>query len=144
MTPALLTLAFGTFFFVLYASVCVVETNRGKRFYGTYIRRAADNGLDALRLAIERRVIYIGRYIITLSWYYSLHAFLKLVLQFLAGVYTVVEAVLHRNRIKVRRIRTERKQVNKSHLSVLADHKVQTELTPLQKEKRKAKALAGK
>ena len=87
---------------------------------------------------------YIGRYIITLSWYYSLHTFLKLVLQFITGVYNVVEAILHSNRDKARKIRTERKVALRSHLTLLAEHKLETKLTPAQKHKRNAKALSGK
>jgi hypothetical protein len=81
---------------------------------------------------------------ITLSWYYSLHTFLRLSLQFIAGIYNFIEAILHRNRDKARQIRRERKQAERSHLTVLAEHKVETELTPHQKAKRKEKALNGK
>jgi hypothetical protein len=69
---------------------------------------------------------------------------LRLSLQFIAGIYNFIEAILHRNRDKARQIRKERKQAEKSHLTVLAEHKVKTELTPNQKAKRRAKALSGK
>lgn len=133
-----------TVFFILYARICVVETNRGKRFFASYVRRAVDNALDSLSATFERKLVYVGRYIITLSWYYSLHTFLRLTLQFLASIYYAVEKILHSNRDKAREIRRERKQAERSHLTVLAEHKIETELTPHQKEKRKAKALAGK
>jgi len=144
MNAAHLILIASTVFFVIYARVCVVETNRGKRVFATYVRRAIDNGIDSMLAAIRRKCVYIVRYIITLSWYYSLHTFLRLTLQFIAGVYTMIEAVLHRNRDKARQIRRERRAAERSHLTVLAEHKVDTELTPHQKAKRKAKALAGK
>jgi hypothetical protein len=144
MTTAFLVMIISTVFFILYARLCIVETNRGKRFFAPYIRRVADNAMDALLRSIERRAVYVGRYIITLSWYYSLHTFLRLTLQFLASIYYALEKLLHSNRDKARMIRRERKQAERSHLTVLAEHKVETELTPHQKEKRKAKALAGK
>lgn len=144
MTTALLVMTISTVFFTVYARMCVMETNRGKRFFASYMRRAIDNGLDSLVGTLERKIVYVGRYIITLSWYYSLHAFLRLTLQFLASIYTAVEKILHRNRDKARMIRRERKQAERSHLTVLAEHKIETELTPHQKEKRKAKALSGK
>jgi hypothetical protein len=144
MTTALSLMIVSTVFFILYARICVVETNRGKRFFASYIRRALDNALEALGRSIERKVVYVGRYIITLSWYYSLHTFLRLTLQGLAGMYYALEKILHSNRDKARQIRRERKQAERSHLTVLAEHKIETELTPHQKEKRKAKALAGK
>ena len=97
-----------------------------------------------MNVQLEKKAIYIGRYIITLSWYYSLHAFLKLILHFLAGVYTVIEAILHRNRDRARVIRTERKRALNSHLTVLAEHKIETKLTDSQKKKRKDAALRGR
>ncbi len=144
MTTALSLMVVSTVFFILYARICVVETNRGKRFFASYVRRAVDNALDSLSATFERKLVYVGRYIITLSWYYSLHTFLRLTLQFLASIYYAVEKILHSNRDKAREIRRERKQAERSHLTVLAEHKIETELTPHQKEKRKAKALAGK
>ena len=144
MTSALFVLVLSSVFFILYASLCVVETNRGKRLFAPYLRRALDHGIEAIEQGFERQLIYVGRYIITLSWYYSLHTFLKLVLQFIAGVYNVVEAILHRNRDKARKIRTERKAAERTHLTVLSEHRIETELTPAQKQKRNAKALSGK
>lgn len=144
MSIALLVTMFGTVFFILYARMCVIEANRGRRLILPQLRTALDTYLESLAQSTHKKAIYVGRYIITLSWYYSLHAFLKMVLQFLAGVYTLVEAVLHRNRDKARKIRTERKRAQRSHLTELADHKIETELTVAQKEKRRAKALSGK
>ena len=133
-----------TIFFVLYAWLCAVEARRGKRLFLAMPRRAIDAALTSLGETLRRKLVYIGRYMITLSWYYSLHTFLRLTLQFIAGIYTILEAVLHRNRDKARIIRKERKQAERSHLTVLAEHKADTELTPNQKAKRKAKALSGK
>ena len=144
MITTLIVLATATVFFILYAWLCAIEAERGKRLFLTLVRLALDSALVSFGATVRRKLTYIGRYIITLSWYYSLHAFLRLVLQFLGSVYTVLEAVLHRNRDKARQIRRERKQAERSHLTALAEHKVETALTPHQKEKRKAKALNGK
>jgi hypothetical protein len=144
MTTALLLLVGTTVFFILYAWLCAVETRRGKRLFLAMPRRAIDSALTSLGETLRRKLVYIGRYMITLSWYYSLHTFLRLTLQFIAGIYTILEAVLHRNRDKARIIRKERKQAERSHLTVLNEHKADTELTPNQKAKRKAKALSGK
>ena len=144
MNTVLLIMVISTVFFIIYARLCVVETNRGRRLWLPTLRGVFDNGLSTLSSRIHKQLIYIGRYMITLSWYYSLHAFLRVVLKFIAGVYTVVEAILHSNRDKARKIRTLRKREERSHLSVLAEHKIDTTLTASQKEKRKAKALSGK
>jgi hypothetical protein len=137
-------MTFATVFFILYAWICAIEARRGKRLFFALPRRAFDSVLMSLGESLHRKSIYIGRYMITLSWYYSLHTFLRLSLQFIAGIYNFIEAILHRNRDKARQIRKERKQAEKSHLTVLAEHKVKTELTPNQKAKRRAKALSGK
>ncbi len=144
MTTALLVMISATVFFILYAWICAIEARRGKRLFLSMPRRAIDAALTTLGETLRRKLVYIGRYMITLSWYYSLHTFLRLTLQFIAGIYTILEAVLHRNRDKARMIRKERKQAERSHLTVLAEHKADTELTPHQKAKRKAKALSGK
>lgn len=128
--------------FVAYASLTGREIARGSRFFAVGIRGVLDLVLETLVASLARRITYIGKYIITLSWYYSLHAFLKLILQFLASVYHIVERLLHHNRSKARRIRIERKQ--SSHLTLIADHQVKTALTDSEKKKRKDKALAGK
>ena len=118
------------------------EKTRGSRYLAAGIRGALDNGIESLVATLAHTLTYVGKYIITLSWYYSLHAFLKLILQFLASVYHIVEKLLHHNRSKARRIRIERKQ--SSHLTEIADHKEKTALSDSEKKKRKDKALSGK
>jgi hypothetical protein len=129
--------------FVVVARIFTLEARRGRRFVATGIRNAADDGIDVVVRRVSRMYTYVARYIITLSWYYSLHAFLKVILRFLAGTYTAVETLLHNNRTRARKIRIERKR-EQSHLSLIADHKAETALTPVEKAKRKEKALSGK
>ena len=128
--------------FIAHAILSAQEAHRGSRFFATGIRRALDHAIESLIAWCTRKLTYVGKYIITLSWYYSMHAFLKLILQFLASVYYIVEKLLHHNRSKARRIRIERKQ--SSHLTEIADHKEKTALSDSEKKKRKDKALLGK
>lgn len=144
MTAALLFAAGSGTLFVLFSWLFSVESRRGGRLLLAQKRAWLDEVLESVSHSFERKIIYIGRYIITLSWYYSLHAFLKLVLQFLASIYTVVERILHKNRDKARVIRTERKRATRSHLTDLHDHKQNTKLTETQKKKRKDAALRGR
>lgn len=144
LTTALIALACTTVLFVVSVWVSAVETSRGKRLFLAHPRRALDAAFTSVSTTLERKLVYIGRYMITLSWYYSLHTFLRLSLQFIAGIYTFVESILHSNRDKARIIRRERKHAERSHLTVLVEHKADTELTPHQKAKRNAKALSGK
>ncbi len=128
--------------FIAYASICTRETAHGSRFFAVTLRLRLDRAIESTVVAIKNRIAYISKYIITLSWYYSLHAFLKIILHFLASVYTIVERWLHHNRSKARRIRIEHKQ--SSYLTAVADHKVKTALSESEKKKRKDKALSGK
>jgi hypothetical protein len=86
-------------------------------------------------------VRYVVRYVITLSWYYSLHATLKIVLASIAGVYHMLEAVLINNRERARALRKEKRSA--SHLEQIAEHKAESKLTYAEAKKRKDKALRG-
>ena len=144
MSAALATALCATVLFVICSWLFTVEAVRSKRLVAAKVRTSLDLYLQSVSTSLEKKAIYVGRYIITLSWYYSLHALLKLILQFLAGVYTVIEALLHRNRARARTIRTERKRAERSHLTALAEHKIETKLTDNQKKKRNDAALKGR
>jgi hypothetical protein len=129
--------------FLASARIFALENHRGRRMFASSSRTWLDERLHAWAVGLDRKVTYISRYIITLSWYYSLHAFLKLLLQSVAGVYYFIEKILHQNRDRARVIRIEKKKAH-SHLSQIAEHKTKTALTPAEKAKRKEKALSGK
>ncbi len=143
MTSALTFAAVNLVLLVILGRVFALEKHRGRRYFATGVRNAVDDLITLITLRCLRLYTYIARYVITLSWYYSLHALLKVILRFLAGTYAAVEALLHHNRKRARIIRIERKR-ERSHLSVIADHKADTALSPGEKAKRKEKALAGK
>lgn len=144
MIAALVFAAGATVLFIVFAWFFGMEKKHSRRFVAAKSRNILDVVLLHIITWLNKKAVYIGRYVITLSWYYSLHTFLKLILQFLAGVYTVIEAILHRNRDRARVIRTERKRAAHSHLTVLAEHKIETKLTDSQKKKRNDEALRGK
>lgn len=121
-----------------------LEKRAGKRYVLPTLRFALDNLIVAIATTVHRFFVYVTKYIITLSWYYSLHAFLQVTLKFIAGIYYVIENFTHRNRDKARKIRQERKQSTRTHLEVLVDHKDETQLTEQQKKKIKDKAINAK
>jgi hypothetical protein len=129
---------------VIFSRIFTLEKRAGRRFIFPTLRFAFDNIIVALAHSVQRFFVYVTKYVITLSWYYSLHAFLQVTLKFLAGIYYVVENITHRNRDKARKIRQERKQGSRSHLEVLVDHKDETKLTETQKKKLKDKAINAK
>lgn len=133
--------------FVLFV-VCIWlfsrEQNAHKRFFLSGIRQALDSVLHSISQSIYNALTYTGKYIIKLSWYYSLHAFLRIFLQFLAGVYYFVEKLLHSNRDRARKIRQDRKRNSSSHLNVLVDHQTVNKLSEEQKKRLKEKSLNQK
>lgn len=128
--------------------VCIVvfsrEQQSHKRFFLPGIRQALDRLLLSLSQSMQNSITYIGKYIIKLSWYYSLHAFLRIVLQFLAGIYYFVEKLLHSNRDRARKIRQDRKRSSVSHLGILVDHQTVNKLSEEQKKRLKEKSLNQK
>ena len=140
-TPLIYTVIIAILF-AGYLVLAVAEERRGRRFLLKRARTWFDLTLDSLSYRVHRAARYVVKYMITLSWYYSLHAFLKVVLQFLGGVYHVVEAVLIRNRERARLLRKE-KRTGVTHLTQIADHKEEVKLTPAEARKRKDKALKG-
>jgi len=132
--------------FVLFVWLFTFETKVGHRVFLSRGRSDFDVWLTNLVTAIHNKIVFLGKYIITLSWYYSLHTLLMLVLRFLAKLYFSVEKLLHRNRLRAKAIRSERrKSVNKdSHLTQIAEHQAETGLTATQKTRRKKRALEGK
>lgn len=144
MTLALSIAGASCVLFVVCSWVFAREKRTGRRFFLSSLRQWLDTIITTFVEYIHRSVVYVTKYIITLSWYYSLHAFLGVVLKFLASVYYLVENITHRNRDKARKIRQERKQGTRSHLDMLVDHKDDTKLTEQQKKKLKDKALNQK
>lgn len=129
--------------FVGYLALIRREEQQGRRVILASIREGVDHFIVRVVSWCERVIRYIVRYVITLSWYYSLHAFLKVMMKSLAGAYHVLESMLIRNRDRARALRKERRSVTKNHLTQIADHKAETKLTPAEERKRKDRALKG-
>ncbi len=127
--------------FVGYSLLCRFESKHQKRVFLTRFRAAFDQLIITVSNRMERSVRYVVRYIIRLSWYYSLHATLMVVLRSIAGVYHVIEALLLKNRERARMLRKEKR--TGSHLEQIAEHKAESKLTAAEIKKRKDKALRG-
>lgn len=144
MSVALIIAGASFVLLLVFARLFTLEQRAGKRFVLPTLRFALDNMITTVTAASGRLFVYVSKYVITLSWYYSLHAFLAVVLRFISSIYYVVEGVTHRNRDRARKIRQERKRESKSHLEVLTDHQSDNKLTEQQKKKIKDKAINQK
>lgn len=129
-----------TIFFV-YALLVSFEKRRGKRILLSGLRGFFDRVLVKISAFVRYWLTYIGRHIIKLSWYYSLHRFLRLIMTALVKIYDQLELVFMRNRDKARVIKIERKKMKQgSHLEQVAYHKEAVSLT----EKERGELLAKK
>ena len=127
--------------FFFYALLVSFEKRRGKRILLSGLRGFFDMILVRISTFFGYWLNYIGRHIIKLSWYYSIHRFLQLILTVLVKIYDRLEVVFMRNRDRARVIKIERKKLKQgSHLEQVADHKESVSLS----EKEKVELLAKK
>jgi len=126
--------------YIGYSILLLVEEKRDDRLVLKGARQKFDEYIVRLSSHINNFLHYVSKRIITLSWYYSLHALLKLALKFLASLYFSVEQMLINNRNKARQIRRSQRS---SHLTVISEHQKETALTETEKKRRKDKALKG-
>lgn len=124
--------------FVLLASLVATEERYGRRLLVSSLRNQLDIVILRTTSFMSGVWHHFVRRVVTLSWYYSLHAFLKICLRFLASLYEAVEHLFINNRNKARQLRRERRQ---THLTALQDHQTETTLSEAEKKRIKAKAL---
>ena len=129
-----------TTLFVLLLILTTVEARRGHRVVLSGFRSRCDRVFDYIGDRVSRSLNHVVRHIIQLSWYYSVHAFLKVLLKMLAALYHWIEATLYRNRTKARRIRKER-SLTRSYFDEVAEHKQATKLSPEEQQKLKDRQL---
>ena len=128
--------------FCLYALLVSLEKRRGKRILLSSLRGFFDLVLVKISTFIRYWLNYIGRHIIKLSWYYSIHRFLQLVMTILVKAYDQLEVLFMRNRDTARLIKVERKKLKQgNHLEQVADHKEAVSLSEAEKKKLLAKKL---
>lgn len=128
----------------VYSLVTSLEERRQERFIFKSLRAGLDRTVDAVYLYLQKKLHYIIRHTIKLSWYYSIHSALKATLTLLVGAYDRLEGVFIQNRELARGLRAEKKALLRkeaNHLTVISEHKASTALTTSQKKKLRAKKL---
>lgn len=121
------------------------ERRRGRRFFAAGIRSWFDIFVARLEQKTTRSFDHFMRYIVQLSWYYSIHSVLRTLLRGLVAMYTYFENVFERNRARTKELRAEKRQLSEfNHLRQMADHKADTALTPAEQQRLRKKKLEGK
>ena len=121
------------------------EQKRGSRFLLGGVRGWFDKGIGSVERKIGRSWDHFMKYVVQLGWYYGLHSFLRAILRTLVACYESVENVFERNRHRTKQLRAEKQKVTNgdTHLAEMAQHKVDTALTPAQQRKLKESHLKG-
>lgn len=129
--------------FLVCAFAVRFEEKRGKRALLSQLRNVLDSLVENITAYISAKLLYLGRHIIKLSWYYSIHKVLRLILTALVKLYDFIEAFFMRNKDKARTLKVEKRTIlqNQGHLGQVAEHKASTALTDTQKKKLLQKKL---
>lgn len=131
--------------FVFYAIFVTIENRRGRRLLFSSLR----GWIDAVIVKIYNKLSfwfrYLGRHIIKLSWYYSIHRFLRFILTLLVKSYDGLEKIFLQNHNRAKVIKKEKKLMEKdNHLHQMVDHKANTALSASEKKKLLNKKLEGR
>jgi hypothetical protein len=129
--------------FIFFMWLFAAEEKRQKRFFLASARAWLDNTFDRVTTGIGNRLIYLGRHTIKLSWYYSLHKTLRILLTILVKAYDSLEVVFMQNKERARTIKLEKKGLNNpdGHFNQVAEHKASTALSESEKKKLLKKKL---
>ncbi len=129
--------------FLVYALFVRYEERRGERVFLSKGRAWLDSIVVRITTAISSKLLYLGRHIIKLSWYYGIHKILKVILTALVKAYDFLEAIFMRNRDRARTLKVEKRSINQNqgHFEQVAEHKASTALTETQKKKLLQKKL---
>lgn len=131
--------------FLVLAVVTQIERRRGRRLFASGLRNWLDRAVDTISRVLIRSFNHFTRYIIQLNWYYSIHSVLRTLLRTMIAIYTYFENLFERNRARTKRLRAEKKQLSEyNHLQQMANHRVETALTPTQQQKLRTRTLEGK
>lgn len=128
---------------VLWAIVTTKEQRLGRRFFAVHSRKSLDIAFDQIIAQVAKWYILITRHKMKLSWYYSIHTVLVAVLAFLGTTYNKIENIVIANRVKAKQIRKEKHSFIKSHLTEIAEHKVNVKLSKKEQTRRKKASLKG-
>ncbi len=145
LSTAITTLAISITSFVLVMLLVGSEQKRGKRIVLGSLRNWLDKVVGTIEFKIHDAIDHFIKYVVRLNWYYGIHSFLKAVLALIVKSYEYVEKVFEHNRNLTKQLRAEKKnkETTSSHLTAMAQHKVDTKLSPAEARRRKKNHLEG-
>lgn len=131
-----------TILFFVIALVVQVEERTARRFIGGQFRDKIDVRLGQLIHRFDTHWKHLSKYILQLGWYYSIHSLLRTVLTILVSVYDRIERIFEHNRSRTKQLRKElKRQLEKTHLTHIAEHKAKVSLSKEEQERLKTEKL---
>jgi hypothetical protein len=144
ITTATITLLISSLVFLVLTLLVHKERRRGRRFFAVKFRNWLDGRVSTGSQLLFRGWEHFNKYIVQLSWYYSIHSVLKTILKMLVTFYTYFENIFENNRKRTKQLRAEKRELNEfNHLQQMTDHRKETALTASQQKKLKDKNLKG-
>lgn len=145
VTDALIALISSFFFAVALIILVHKERRRSRRFFAAKLRGWLDDRVENTEKYLEKSWEHFSKYIVQLSWYYSIHSILKAILRMIVAIYTYFENVFEQNRNRTKQLRAEKRQLSEfNHLHHMTNHQKDTALTPSQQKKLRQKKLEEK
>ena len=124
----------GTFFVL--AIFLTVENRLRRRVFLSGLRNWLDDVTEKVLSFFGFHIRYLARYILKLSWYYSLHKFLRFSLTFLVKTYDWLESIFINNKNRARVIKQEKKRLKQRNVfGAVAEHKRETSFSEVDKKK---------
>lgn len=122
--------------FSLSAWVVSLENRKQKRIFMPHTRDVLDRVVEKLTAFLVMKLTYLGRHIIKLSWYYSIHKLLRVILTVLVRTYDFLETAFMSNRDRARKLKIEKRSLrqSQSHLGQVAANKATTALSEKEKK----------
>ena len=143
-SPALTAFLISLSVFIVLLGLFRQEQRRGRRLVAARARAALDRSVESVTARITKSVTHFVRYIVQLSWYYSIHSVLRTLLRGIVTAYEYLESIFERNRERAKQLRAEKRQLAElNHLRQMAAHRADTALTPKEQQKLLDKTLAG-
>lgn len=118
------------------------ERRRGRRFFASSTRAWLDRKTQRCGELVLNSWEHFSKYIVQLSWYYSIHSILRTLLRMIVAVYTYFENAFESNRNRTKQLRAEKRQLSEfNHLHQMTAHKRETALSPAEQKKLRQKKL---
>jgi hypothetical protein len=120
---------------VIMTGVFRLEDTRGRLVVFPRLRTGLTHVLAALMARVAGWHPYLGRGFFRLLMHYFMHSFLRRTLNFVRRLEGKIERLMRQNRQVAKAIDAEKRQ---SHLTAIAEHKLETALSEREKQRRRS------